>query len=246
MGENSRLIVNGAERYTSGDKPLLRYLRDGPHLHSVKDGCSEGVYDTYTIVVDGKAAKSCVLTIRWAVGRSIITTEGLDDAGKGAFVYTSGAVGSVRCGSYTPGMVVAGEALVNRVLNSTEEGIKVVLEENICCCAEYRKIIEDIRLTVTTLRGDTRIEESLKKEDEYSVGKRAFCLGVREKMLGRDEYPDDVEIEGMVYASAAHFQCPRAWVPNIDYGKTAAPPGVLAVLIAKDVSNSKMGHPQQD
>ena len=60
MGENFCFTVNGVERCTSEDKPLLRYLRDDLHLHSVKDGCSEGACGTCTIVVDGKAVKSCV------------------------------------------------------------------------------------------------------------------------------------------------------------------------------------------
>lgn len=96
MGENFCFTVNGVERCTSEDKPLLRYLRDDLHLHSVKDGCSEGACGTCTIVVDGKAVKSCVLTTRRAVGKNIITTEGLSDAEKEAFVYAFGAMGSIR------------------------------------------------------------------------------------------------------------------------------------------------------
>ena len=107
MGENFCFTVNGVERCTSEDKPLLRYLRDDLHLHSVKDGCSEGACGTCTIVVDGKAVKSCVLTTRRAVGKNIITTEGLSDAEKEAFVYAFGAMGSVQCGFCTPGMVMA-------------------------------------------------------------------------------------------------------------------------------------------
>ena len=246
MGENFCFTVNGVERCTSEDKPLLRYLRDDLHLHSVKDGCSEGACGTCTIVVDGKAVKSCVLTTRRAVGKNIITTEGLSDAEKEAFVYAFGAMGSVQCGFCTPGMVMAGKALIDRVPDPTEEEIKVALKGNICRCTGYKKIIEGIQLTAAILRGDARIEESLEKGDEYGVGKRAFRLDVREKVLGYGEYPDDVEMEGMVYASAVRSQYPRARVLDIDCGKAAALPGVLAVLTAEDVPNNKVGHLQQD
>ena len=67
--------VNGVLRTTEEDKPLLRYLRDDLHLYSVKDGCSEGACGTCTIVVDGKAIKSCVLTTKKAVGKTILTVE---------------------------------------------------------------------------------------------------------------------------------------------------------------------------
>ena len=241
-----RCTVNKKEYVVEKDQKLIRFLRDELKLKSVKDGCSEGACGTCTIVVDGKAVKSCVLTTRRAVGKNIITTEGLSDAEKEAFVYAFGAMGSVQCGFCTPGMVMAGKALIDRVPDPTEEEIKVALKGNICRCTGYKKIIEGIQLTAAILRGDARLEESLEKGDEYGVGKRAFRLDVREKVLGYGEYPDDVEMEGMVYASAVRSQYPRARVLDIDCGKAAALPGVLAVLTAEDVPNNKVGHLQQD
>lgn len=245
MGEYC-FTVNGIMRSTTEDKPLLRYLRDDLHLHSVKDGCSEGACGTCTIVVDGKAVKSCVLTTKKAVGKNIITTEGLSEREKEAFVYAFGAMGSVQCGFCTPGMVMAGKALLDRVPDPTEEEIKVALKGNICRCTGYKKIIEGIQLTAAILRGDAQIEEELEQGDEYGVGKRAFRLDVREKVLGYGEYPDDVEMEGMVYASAVRSAHPRARVLDIHSEKALALPGVLAVLTAEDVPNNKVGHLQQD
>ena len=110
MKEKYCFKVNGVVCSTEENKPLLRYLRDDLHLHSVKDGCSEGACGTCTIVVDGKAVKSCVLTTKLAVGRSILTTEGLSEEEKEAFVYAFGSRGSVQCGFCIPGMVMAGKA----------------------------------------------------------------------------------------------------------------------------------------
>ena len=144
MKENYCFMVNGIVRSTEVDKPLLRYLRDDLHLHSVKDGCSEGACGTCTIIVDGKAVKSCVLTTKLAAGRSIITTEGLSEAEKEAFVYAFGSKGSVQCGFCIPGMVMAGKALIDRVPDPTEEEIKTALKGNICRCTGYKKIVEAI------------------------------------------------------------------------------------------------------
>ena len=66
------------------------------------------------------------------------------------------------------------------------------------------------------------------------------------KVLGYGEYPDDVEMEGMVYASAVRSKYPRAKVLDIDVSKALELPGVLAVLTAEDVPNNKVGHLQQD
>lgn len=246
MGESYSFTVNGNLCSTDQDKSLLRYLRDDLHLHSVKDGCSEGACGTCTIVVDGKAIKSCVLSTKRAVGKNIVTTEGLNRLEKEAFVYAFGAKGSVQCGFCIPGMVMAGKALLDKVPNPTEAEIKLALKGNICRCTGYKKIIEGIQLTAAILRGEKKIRENLEQGDEYGVGKHAFRLDVREKVLGYGEYPDDLELEGMAYASAVRTKYPRARVLDIDYEKAAALSGVLAVLTAEDVPNNKVGHIQQD
>ncbi len=246
MKESFCFTVNGVERVTDVDKPLLRYLRDDLHLHSVKDGCSEGACGTCTIVVDGKAVKSCVLTTRRAVGKNILTTEGLSEKEKEAFVYAFGSKGSVQCGFCIPGMVMSGKALIDRVPDPTEEEIKAALKGNICRCTGYKKIIEGIQLAAAILRGDEQIDEELEKGDSYGVGERAFRLDVREKVLGYGEYPDDMEVEGMVYASAVRSKYPRARILDIHTENAEALPGVLAVLTADDVPNNKVGHLQQD
>ena len=246
MSEIYSFTVNGVERSTDQEKPLLRYLREDLHLHSVKDGCSEGACGTCTIIVDGRAVKSCVLTTKRAAGKNILTTEGLSEEEKEAFVYAFGACGSVQCGFCIPGMVMAGKALIDKVPDPTEDEIKAALKGNICRCTGYKKIIEGIQLTAAILRGDAQIEEDLEKGDNYGVGQRAFRLDVREKVLGYGEYTDDVEMEGMVYASAVRSKYPRARVLDIRADKALALPGVLAVLTAEDVPHNKVGHLQQD
>ena len=136
--------VNGVQRTTEDNKPLLRYLRDDLKLYSVKDGCSEGACGTCTIVVDGRAVKSCVLTTERAAGKSIITVEGLSLREKEAFVYAFGTAGSVQCGFCIPGMVMAGKALIDRNPDPTEEEIKKAIRGNVCRCTGYKKIIAGI------------------------------------------------------------------------------------------------------
>ena len=153
MGENFCFTVNGGNAAPARIKPLLRYLRDDLHLHSVKDGCSEGACGTCTIVVDWQGGQVLRPDHQAGSGQNIITTEGLSDAEKEAFVYAFGAMGSVQCGFCTPGMVMAGKALIDRVPDPTEEEIKVALKGNICRCTGYKKIIEGIQLTAAILRG---------------------------------------------------------------------------------------------
>ena len=240
------ITVNGKVTKTTEDKPLLRYLRDDLHIHSAKDGCSEGACGTCTVVVDGKAVKACVITTKLADGRNVITTEGLSDFEKEAFVYAFGAKGSVQCGFCIPGMVMAGKALLDKNPDPNEQEIKTALKGNYCRCTGYKKIIEGIQLTATILRGDAEIDYDLEKGDEFGVGKRAFRVDVREKVLGYGEYPDDVEMPDMLLASAVRSKYPRARILDIDCSAALALDGVIDVLTAEDVPNNKVGHIQQD
>lgn len=249
MGQTYTFNVNGKECSTDQNKPLLRYLRDDLHIHSAKDGCSEGACGTCTIHVDGIAMKACVLTTALAAGRNIVTVEGLPKEVQEAFVYAFGAVGAVQCGFCIPGMVMAGAALIAEDPEPTEAQIKVAIRGNVCRCTGYKKIIEGIALAAAILRGEKQIDPELEEGEDYGVGKRAFRVDVRRKVLGTGVYPDDLDettYPDMAYAGAVRSKFPRARVLKIDASKAEALPGVLGVLTAADVPVNQVGHLMQD
>ena len=86
MAETYHITVNGKTYETCEDKKLIRFLRDDLRLTGVKDGCSEGVCGTCTVIMDGKAARACVLTTSKADGHEIITVEGISEREREAFV----------------------------------------------------------------------------------------------------------------------------------------------------------------
>ncbi|MBO7669847.1 MAG: 2Fe-2S iron-sulfur cluster binding domain-containing protein, partial [Oscillospiraceae bacterium] len=184
--------VNGVLQKTADDKPLLRYLRDDLHLHSVKDGCSEGACGTCTVIVEDRAVRSCVLTTKRVEGKHILTVEGLSDFEKEAFVYAFGVSGSVQCGFCTPGMVMAGKALLDQNPNPSEAESRQAIRGNLCRCTGYRKVIDGIRLAGAILRGEEKIDPGFERGDDYGVGQLAFRVDVRDKVLGVGVYPDDV------------------------------------------------------
>ena len=246
MQRNYYFTVNGVLRETDEDKPLLRYLRDDLHLHSVKDGCSEGACGTCTVIVEDRAVRACVLTTKRVAGKHILTVEGLSDFEKEAFVYAFGVSGSVQCGFCTPGMVMAGKALLDSNPDPSEEKIRAAIKGNLCRCTGYRKVIDGIRLAGAILRGEAKIDPDIEKGDDYGVGRRAFRVDVRDKVLGTGVYPDDVEMENMAHLSAVRSQYARARVLSIDADEAQAMDGVVGVLTAQDVPCNKVGHLQQD
>ena len=246
MGELYQFTVNGQPRATEENKPLLRYLRDDLHLYSVKDGCSEGACGTCTIIVDGAATRACIMTTKRATGKTIQTVEGLTDFEKEAFVYAFGVSGSVQCGFCTPGMVMAAKALLDKNPDPNEEEIQKAIRGNLCRCTGYRKIIDGIRLAGAILRGEAKIDPAAEQGDDYGVGRRAFRVDVRGKVLGTGKYPDDIDMEGMAHLSAVRSKYARARVLSIDASEALALEGVVGVLTAEDVPNNKVGHIQQD
>ncbi len=235
--------VNGRTVTTEKNQKLIRFLRDELRLTSVKDGCSEGACGTCTILVDGKAVRACVLTTDRADGKTILTAEGLSEFEKEAYACGFGEAGAVQCGFCIPGMVMAAKGLLDQNPDPGEEEIKNALRTNICRCTGYVKIIEGVRLTAKILR-EGRLP---RREEDWRVGSRVCRIDVEEKVQGTGLYPDDVYMEGMLYASAVRSAHPRAVVRAIHAEEALSLPGVAGVFTAADIpGQNKVGHLVKD
>ena len=96
MSELCKLWVNNREIEADGDRKLIDVLRNDLRLKSVKDGCSEGACGTCTVVIDGKATKTCVQKVSRMTGKHVLTVEGLSQREKDVFVYAFGEAGAVQ------------------------------------------------------------------------------------------------------------------------------------------------------
>ena len=237
--------VNGKTVSTEKNQKLIRFLRDELRLTSVKDGCSEGACGTCTVLIDGRAARACVFTTDKMEGKSILTVEGLSEFEKEAYAYGFGEAGAVQCGFCIPGMVMAAKGLLDRNPDPTEEEIKNALRTNICRCTGYVKIIEGVRLTAKILREGRLPEDG--ENRAWKLGARVHRVDVAEKVRGTGLYPDDVYMEGMLYASAVRSAHPRAVVRAIHAEEALSLPGVVGVFTAADIpGQNKVGHLVKD
>ena len=240
MNENFIFKVNGKEVSVNEEKNLLDYLREDLGLISVKDGCKEGACGTCTILVDGKAVKSCILTTKKAVGKEIVTVEGLSEKDKKAFAYAFTECGAVQCGFCIPGMVIAAKALFLRTLNPTQEEVKKALVGNICRCTGYVKIEQAILMAAEILREEREVPT---RDCKGLIGSNTGRIDAEVKTLGTAKYARDYKVEGMYYGSAVRTKYPRARVLSIDYSEALKLDGVLGVLTAEDVpGNNYIGH----
>ena len=236
-------FVNGKETTASGNQKLIRFLRDELHLTSVKDGCSEGACGTCTVLIDGKPTKACVPVLDKLDGKHIVTVEGLSPFEKKVYTYAFGAAGAVQCGFCIPGMVMSAKALLDANPDPTEEEAAFAIRNNICRCTGYVKIIQAILLAARCFR-EGAVPQA---EQDWRVGSRVARLDVEEKVLGYGQYPDDVYLDGMIYASAVRSQYPRAIVKAIHTERAEALPGVVGVFTADDIPGiNKVGHLVKD
>ena len=122
---------------------LLDVLREHLELTGTKHGCGEGECGACSVLLDGKVVNSCLVLALECEGAEVLTIEGLQANGRlhpiqKAFVDH----GAIQCGFCTPGMIMAGYALLAANPSPTEDEIRRGLEGNLCRCTGYRKIID--------------------------------------------------------------------------------------------------------
>lgn len=132
---------------TAEPRTLLAYfLRDELNLTGTHVGCDTGHCGACTVIMDGKAVKSCMVLAVQANGAEILTVEGLaDDHGlhpiQVAFTENHG----LQCGFCTPGLLLSSLALLRRNPQPTEEEIRRGIEGNLCRCTGYVNIVKSVR-----------------------------------------------------------------------------------------------------
>lgn len=147
MKRELELKVNG-EDYTLEVEPhrtLLEVIRNDLGLTGTKLGCGGGECGACTVILDGKAVKSCLMLALDAKGKELWTIEGLAKGGdlhplQRAFVQK----GAIQCGFCTPGMIMASKALLDENPRPTEQDIKDALAGNLCRCTGYVKILDAV------------------------------------------------------------------------------------------------------
>lgn len=142
------LRVNGTERPVAlePDRSLLYVLREELDLTGTKYGCGEGECGACKVLVDGVAVRACLTPIGEAVGRSIVTIEGLANGERlhpvqEAFL----EAGAFQCGYCTPGMIVAATSLLARHPSPSEPEIRAAMDGNLCRCGGYLRIVDAVQ-----------------------------------------------------------------------------------------------------
>lgn len=232
------LQVNGiSHRLPVGpETTLLQVLRDQLGLTGAKNGCNQGHCGACTVIVDGRAVRSCITEAARLDGARVETIEGLaqDDVLhplQRAFIEQ----GAVQCGFCTPGMIMTAKALLNANPQPSEEAIRRALAGNLCRCTGYASIIRAIRLAA----GPAPEAPTRSHHAPGIIGQPVPRPDACDKVTGKAIYAGDLHFENMLYASVLRSAYPHARIQRIDVSGAKALAGVVAVLTADDIPGAR-------
>ena len=145
------LIVNGAmvTRRIAARQHLIDFLREELGLTGSHVGCEHGACGAFTVRVDGKIVRGCLMLAVQADGRRVDTIEGLSDSGEiAALQQAFHQRNALQCGFCTPGMLIAAQDLVANHPDASREQIREHLSGNYCRCTGYQAIVDAVEFVL--------------------------------------------------------------------------------------------------
>ena len=142
------LNVNGTRLHVTApaEETLLSVLRNRLELTGTKYGCGEGQCGACTVLLDGRATRSCLMPVAAAASAKITTIEGLEQHGvltplQQAFLDE----GAFQCGYCTSGMIMSATSLLRDTHNPSEGQIVEAMNGNVCRCGTYPRIVAAVQ-----------------------------------------------------------------------------------------------------
>lgn len=156
MQRTTSFTLNGKPVRVEGDgsRMLLWVLRDDLSLTGTKYGCGSAHCGACTVMVENEPARSCVIPLRDVAGKRVLTIEGLGRPGRlhplqQAFLKHH----AFQCGFCTPGMILSAYALLQRNPKPAREEIIRHMDDNLCRCGSYGRIVAAIEDAAAAMKG---------------------------------------------------------------------------------------------
>src|SRR4030042_478088 len=237
------LTVKGVKRKVEAapDLALIALLREKLDLTGTKQSCDrKGQCGACTVIVDGKATRSCLKKVVDLNGADIITVGGLGTPDNPHLIQEAFVLsGAIQCGYCTPGMIMAAKALLDQDPDPDLAAIKKALARNLCRCTGYVKIIDAVRLAGKFLRKETtpsKVRAALNKKK--MIGESHPRPSAMIKACGVAKFGGDYKMENMLEIAAVHSSEFHAVIKSIDASAAKKMPGVIGVMTAEDIKGT--------
>ena len=159
MGYPITLTVNGQQHAQEVEPRLLlvHFIRENLSLTGTHIGCDTTSCGACTIIMDGKAVKSCTIFAVQANGRSIETIEGVANGGLHPLQEGFWEKHGLQCGYCTPGMIMSAKAFLAQNPSPSDDEIRWAISGNLCRCTGYVKIVEAIQYAAEKMQAKVEV-----------------------------------------------------------------------------------------
>jgi aldehyde oxidoreductase len=222
------------------DLLLIDLLRTELRLTGTKQSCDrKGQCGACTVIVDGKAVRSCLKKVIDLDGADIITIEGLGTPENPHLIQEAFALtGAIQCGFCTPGMILATKALLDQNPRPTLPEIKKAFARNLCRCTGYKKIIDAVLLAARFIRQETTPGEVRAKLPSRMLGASLPRPTALLKACGLAKFSADYYFENPLEIAAVHCLVHHAKVKSVDYSQAIKMPGVAGIITEKEIKGT--------
>ncbi len=133
---------------------LIDYLRNKLDLTGTKNGCNIGVCGACTVIIDGSTKRACIVKLKKAVGKEVLTIEGMESKDGTLHPIQQAFIdcGAIQCGFCTPGMVLSAHSLLMQDKEPSRDRIKKAIAGNLCRCTGYQQIIDAVESAAEVMR----------------------------------------------------------------------------------------------
>ncbi|HOE17886.1 MAG TPA: molybdopterin-dependent oxidoreductase [Syntrophorhabdaceae bacterium] len=237
-----KLKINGVwhQFIVEPGRVLLDLLREDLRLTGTKQSCDrKGQCGACTVIVNGKAVRSCLQKVSRLDGAEVITVEGLGTPDNPHLIQEAYVLaGAIQCGFCTPGMIMATKALLDRNPDPDDREIKKALEHNLCRCTGYIKIIDAVKLSARFLRGETTPDAIRPDPNGPKIGVSHPRPSAMIKACGLAEFAADIKLQNALEVAVTRSTEHHARLLSLDTSEAEKMPGVVGVMTAKDIKGS--------
>jgi aldehyde oxidoreductase len=227
------IAYNGDENRT-----LLSFLRDGEGITSVKDGCSgQAACGACMVEINGKAKLSCTQKMKFLDHAEVITLEGIPVEVRDVIARAYVEKGAVQCGFCTPGLIMRTKILFSENPDPTRDQIRRAINLNLCRCTGYVKIVDAIEEALR--RCNLPAGQAGMQDAGCGIGDSLIKYQAFETAIGKRNFVNDLQFEGMLYGALRFSDHPRARVISIDTSDALKVEGVERIFTAKDIPGER-------
>lgn len=233
-----RFTLNGNAREADAraGESLLDVLRGPCGVTSPKRGCApQGQCGACVALLDGEPRMTCTVPAEAAEGLDVVTIEGLPGDVRATLARAFASAHALQCGFCTPGIVIRAHHLLTVNPGPTRAEIAKALDEHLCRCTGYVKVLDAIEAVARARRGEALPAPVL----DGGVGAPLDRYRGEELALGERPFVDDLRRPGMLFGAVTLSAHARARVVAIDTSRARAVPGVAAVVTAADVPGER-------